>query len=297
MRKFAVRPALTLKGRKFKGLRGFAGKPFHPPLTDIPIAYLATTTAHPGKNAAGDERLFAIYYGDSRPGVVKTDNRSLATRTADKQGINIGTFGGHYLRTTTIGPGRLDGLLWAAGQIGQWGKQKHGAYAFDAEAGYQLPGSLRPWLRIGYSLFSGDGDSKHNQHGTFIPLLPTPRIYARFPWFTEANLQDAFAQVILRPGNRLTLRSDIDDLRLANSHDLWYTGGGAYDNSVFGYTGRTSNGQSSLGTMYDLSADYQLRKSTTLSLYLAYVNGGEVISQIYKGREAVFSYLEVTQRF
>jgi uncharacterized membrane protein len=26
-----------LQGRKFKGLRGYAGKPFHPPLTDIPI--------------------------------------------------------------------------------------------------------------------------------------------------------------------------------------------------------------------------------------------------------------------
>lgn len=37
MRKFSVRPAITLRGRKFKGLRGFAGKPFHPPLTDIPI--------------------------------------------------------------------------------------------------------------------------------------------------------------------------------------------------------------------------------------------------------------------
>ena len=38
MRHFSVRPAITIKGRKFKGLRGFAGKPFHPPLTDIPIA-------------------------------------------------------------------------------------------------------------------------------------------------------------------------------------------------------------------------------------------------------------------
>jgi len=27
-----------MKGRKFKGLRGWAGKPFHPPLTDIPVA-------------------------------------------------------------------------------------------------------------------------------------------------------------------------------------------------------------------------------------------------------------------
>jgi uncharacterized membrane protein len=38
MRHFTFRPALTLRGRKNKGLRGFAGKPFHPPLTDIPTA-------------------------------------------------------------------------------------------------------------------------------------------------------------------------------------------------------------------------------------------------------------------
>lgn len=43
MRKFSFRPAITLKGRKFNGLRGFAGKPFHPPLTDVPVtAYLFT---------------------------------------------------------------------------------------------------------------------------------------------------------------------------------------------------------------------------------------------------------------
>jgi uncharacterized membrane protein len=41
MRHFTFRPPLVLRGRKYKGLRGFAGKPFHPPLTDVPItAYL-----------------------------------------------------------------------------------------------------------------------------------------------------------------------------------------------------------------------------------------------------------------
>jgi uncharacterized membrane protein len=38
VRKFSVRPTLILRGRTFKGLRGWSGKPFHPPLTDIPIA-------------------------------------------------------------------------------------------------------------------------------------------------------------------------------------------------------------------------------------------------------------------
>jgi len=35
---FSIGPAMTIKGRKFKGLRGWAGKPLHPPLTDIPVA-------------------------------------------------------------------------------------------------------------------------------------------------------------------------------------------------------------------------------------------------------------------
>lgn len=38
MRKFSVRPTLTVRGRTFKGLRGWSGKPFHPPLTDFPVA-------------------------------------------------------------------------------------------------------------------------------------------------------------------------------------------------------------------------------------------------------------------
>src|SRR5881275_1554616 len=38
MRRFSVRPTLTLRGRTFKGLRGWSGKPVHPPLTDFPIA-------------------------------------------------------------------------------------------------------------------------------------------------------------------------------------------------------------------------------------------------------------------
>jgi len=37
MRHFSFRPAFTFRGRTFKGLRGWSGKPLHPPLTDIPI--------------------------------------------------------------------------------------------------------------------------------------------------------------------------------------------------------------------------------------------------------------------
>ncbi len=37
-RLFSIKPGISFRGRKFKGLRGFAGKPSHPPLTDFPVA-------------------------------------------------------------------------------------------------------------------------------------------------------------------------------------------------------------------------------------------------------------------
>jgi len=60
MRRFSIRPAITLKGRTFKGLRGWAGKPFHPPLTDFPIAaYMLAALFDVGSVMGGDDRDWA----------------------------------------------------------------------------------------------------------------------------------------------------------------------------------------------------------------------------------------------
>ena len=37
-RLFSIRPSITMRGRRFNGVRGWKGKPSHPPLTDFPIA-------------------------------------------------------------------------------------------------------------------------------------------------------------------------------------------------------------------------------------------------------------------
>ena len=60
MRKFSVRPTLTLRGRTFKGLRGWSGKPLHPPLTDFPIAaYLIAAVFDVISAIAGDRHAWA----------------------------------------------------------------------------------------------------------------------------------------------------------------------------------------------------------------------------------------------
>jgi uncharacterized membrane protein len=57
MRLFSFRPTFTMKGRKFKGLRGWAGKPLHPPLTDVPItAYLFAGVFDVVSYLGGDDR-------------------------------------------------------------------------------------------------------------------------------------------------------------------------------------------------------------------------------------------------
>jgi uncharacterized membrane protein len=60
VRKFSVRPTLTLKGRAFKGLRGWSGKPLHPPLTDFPIvAYVLAATFDVLSAVAGKDHIWA----------------------------------------------------------------------------------------------------------------------------------------------------------------------------------------------------------------------------------------------
>jgi uncharacterized membrane protein len=63
-RLFSFRPALTFKGRAFHGVRGWAGKPTHPPLTDFPIVCYVLTAifdviSFAGHGSGADPRPFA----------------------------------------------------------------------------------------------------------------------------------------------------------------------------------------------------------------------------------------------
>lgn len=59
MKVFSFRPALTLRGRTFKGLRGWAGKPLHPPLTDVPVGAYVLTAAFDIISIAGQDQEWA----------------------------------------------------------------------------------------------------------------------------------------------------------------------------------------------------------------------------------------------
>lgn len=60
MRRLSIRPTLTLRGREFHGPRGWAGKPLHPPLTDIPIgAYVIAAVLDVASFVGGSDNGWA----------------------------------------------------------------------------------------------------------------------------------------------------------------------------------------------------------------------------------------------
>lgn len=266
---------------------------------DAVWAYGAWT--RPLSNNLAEIRLFGLGYGDGRA-IVKTDNRPLATRSGADifQNIAIGTFGGHYLRAVpTKSAGTLDFLFWGAVQAGEWGPQSHRAAAGAVEAGWQPNAPrLKPWLRLGYGYGSGDSNATDNTHGTFFSVLPTPRQYARYPFYDSQNNHDLSAMLLLRPDPRVAIRSEAHFLWLASKDDLWYSGGGAYSRSAFGFQGRPSNGQRSLANVGDVSLDYRPAPGWTFTLYYAHAWGGDVIKRIYPtGSNSNFGYAELEFRF
>jgi len=263
------------------------------------FGYASFTVPWGKRSHAAETRLFALYYDDFR-GVLKTDNRSAAVRASDPSTIRVATFGGHSVHSLATKTGSFDLLVWGAAQTGRWGVQEQMAHAIDLEAGFQpklLP-KLKPWLRGGFYDGSGDSNSSDNQHETFFQVLPTPRPFARFPFFNMMNNRDLFGILILRPHARITTSSEFHALRLSNPNDVWYSGGGVFQPWTFGYTGRATGGKQSLANLYDFNVEYRLNSRLTLTAYVAYAQGLAVMETIYpKGKDARFGYMEVLYRF
>jgi len=271
---------------------------------DVDVWYAAFTRLKKHKTGESEWRAFATHYHDGRR-ALKTDNRAMALRNADGANIRITTVGGHYIGAYKAGRGVADVLLWVAGQFGSWGRLAQRSGAIAAEAGWQPGGrvaeKIKPWFRGGYFRSAGDGDPSDERHGTFFQMLPTPRIYARTPFYNLMNNEDAFGQVRLKPHAKVNLRFDAHHLRLSGAKDLWYAGGGAFQKHTFGFVGRPSNNRKDLGWLYDFSADVTVSARTAMTFYLGGVRGGGVQSTIYPrgggNPPARYFYIELTQKF
>jgi len=266
----------AMAGRADQGVYNMNGNPE----LNVDIQYLAFTriAAH-GRIVA---RAFGLGYHDGRPGITKTDNRPLAVRAADHKNIRLGTYGGDLIATQPAGPGTFDFVFWGALQDGNWGALTQSAGATALEGGYRFTTvPTTPWFRGGWWRATGDENPADDKNNTFFQVLPTPRVYARLPFYNLMNSTDSFVQVVDKPYKSWDLRSDLHWLDLTSGKDLWYLGGGAFDTRVFGFTGRPANGHTSFASVYDISSDWQATKNVGLNFYYAHGWGKSVPSAIY----------------
>ena len=267
----------------------------------VAFGYLSYTKAWAQGRHAAETRLFALYYDDWR-NVLKVDNRPAPVRNADKGNLKITTFGGHSIHALDTKKATYDLLFWGAAQTGRWGNLDHRAYAVIGEAGVQ-PKALatlkwKPWLRSGLSLSSGDGNPGDTKHNSFFQVMPTPRPFARFPFFNMMNNQDIYAGITVKPHARLSLSSEFHSLSLRNRNDLWYAGGGVFQPWTFGYQGRATSGAKSLANLYDVGTDIKINPVTSLNLYYGRAQGLAAIAAIYpKGQSGNLGYVELLFRF
>src|SRR5437016_1814713 len=195
-------------------------------------------------------------------------------------------------RTRTARPPRLGGR--AGGRLGV---DDHAAWAYAVETGYQLPTlAAAPWLRVGYDRSSGDGNPGDGHHRTFFQLLPTARTYAQLPFYNLMNTADAFAQVLLVPHRIVSLRADYHWLTVSDGNDLWYSGGGATNDHVFGYAGSPAGGRHALAQVIDLSVTVQLLRQLALGTYYGHAFGGDVVRETFAGTGANYGFVELVYR-
>lgn len=264
----------------------------------VDIAYGGYTREVDTHGVAAEVRFFGLGYKDSRH-VLKVDNRPLAARESDGRAIRIGTFGGDYVLVFPIRYlGSWDLLGWGAFQTGDWGVLHHHAGSAAAEIGWQPPIKwLHPWLRAGALYAGGDGDPNDRRHTTFFQPVPEVRQYERIPFYTLQNVEDYTGQLILRPSKRVELRSELHKVKLHSRNDLWYQGGGAFQDSSFGYSGTPSQAEGGLANFIDFSADIQASSHLHLRYYIGAISGKATLTSSLRGRKGGFTYLELGYRF
>ena len=266
------------------------------PELNVDIQYLAYTRYLLQKHVL--VRGFALGYHDGRTGLTKTDNRTAAARALDHKNIRIGTYGMNATAAIPVGKNTVDLLFWGVLQNGNWGllDQRSGGYA--VEGGYRFTGvKTQPWLRAGALRTTGDSNNTDGTHNTFFQVLPTPRLYARFPYFNMMNSKDQFIMLVDKPTKKLDIRTDLHFLQLTAPTDFWYSGGGAFDNKVFGYVGKPGNHHGSFSSLYDISADYAINQQLSVTSYYAHSFGKTVVAAIYpRERDANYGYFELDYR-
>jgi Alginate export len=244
------------------------------------------------KGSAAESQIFGHLYHDRRSVTARPDNTGFSALAAD---VTIAAVGASHAAVVDTSGGELDVVGWFAGEFGDWYGQSHLATSVAAEVGHRWTrAGMRPWVRGGYLFASGDGDQTDSRHTTFFQMLPSSRQYALSSVYTQMNLRDAFVQTFFEPGRGVKARIEAHRLDLASGQDRWYYGSGATAGTggFFGFSGRSSNGETSLGTVVEGTVEVPIKRYWSINAYVGSMWGGRVVRGLFEDRRLGTWYIE-----
>jgi hypothetical protein len=239
-------------------------------------------------------RLFGLAYDDDRS----------ARHGGRPDQVEVYTLGFSTIGVFPVGPGNVDVLVWGAYQFGDFtppgrlNDLDHNAAAGIFEVGYQFTEvPTKPWFRMGVNVASGDGDPNDSDHNTFFNMLPTNHLYYGFAdqWAFQ-NLIDWFAQLMLKPHEKVGVNLTLHRFSLQNDDDFRYFGTGAYTRSNFGYGAQPSRGYRSGGTEIDAVVNYDVNQHLSVQGGYAYMWGHGIFNN-FRDENVSFGYLQVALKY
>jgi hypothetical protein len=184
--------------------------------------------------------------------------------------------------------------FFAAGQLGNYGRDDIRAFGVIARGGYTFTAPWEPRVGFDFNYASGDREPNDGVAGTFDGIFGAMDIpYGWMNVVSWKNLADYAANFSLKPAQALTLTAEYHYFRLAQARDAWYWGSGRL-------TRRDATGQAGrrLGQEVDLILRWQVnRKLEIMAGYARFFPASYVANTSGKSRDANWAFAQLTYNF
>jgi hypothetical protein len=184
--------------------------------------------------------------------------------------------------------------LFAAGQLGEYGRDDIRAFGVIARGGYTFKPAWKPRVGFEFNYASGDRDPKDGVAGTFDGIFGAMDIpYGWMNVVSWRNLQDYVVNFSVQPAKPLKLSVDYHYFRLAQARDAWYWVNGKPERRD-----RTGQAGQDLGHELDVILRWQVNKELELLAgYARFLTGDYVRNTPGNSQDANWAFLQLTYNF
>jgi hypothetical protein len=173
-------------------------------------------------------------------------------------------------------------------EFGKWATDTIDAYGVVFTLGYTVDTKWKPHFILQYVIGSGDKDPNDGKHGTFDGVFggADTVLYGWMNLFFWQNLREHRLDVVLTPGETITLRGEYHYFTLDKAKDGWYSPGAVQRRDKTGSSGRE------LGHEVDLTAKMKLSDYLEILFGYSFFIPGEFVKNTGPSPTAQWGFLQ-----